>query len=318
MKKLLTTIIALTAISLVGYSQDNAGIGTTTPDASAKLEVVSTTQGFVMPRMTTAERTAIASPTEGLEVYDTTTSSHWYFDGTLWIENTTGGAADLTDDAWVNNGTQVELGTLADGVTPRPGGTEVVITDTGNVGIGITSPENTNSLQIGSLANGDSHEFRFKNFIGSFEVLAQGSELDKIALVKTKVYSDNPNTYPYFLTVNHGGSFNTPTTILNGDIIGSFSTNAFTGSEALRSSEIFTIATNDWNIEPDAALQFMVRNETGLNERMRIDSDGNVGIGTSTPSEKLTIADGAGELSISSEGGFMVLKTASATLRIKQ
>lgn len=50
----------------------NLLIGTPTTINSAKLVVTSTTQGFLPPRMTTAQKNAIASPTAGLMVYDTT------------------------------------------------------------------------------------------------------------------------------------------------------------------------------------------------------------------------------------------------------
>jgi hypothetical protein len=42
--------------------------------ASAQLEMVSTTQGFLPPRMTTTQRNAIASPAAGLMIYNTTTA----------------------------------------------------------------------------------------------------------------------------------------------------------------------------------------------------------------------------------------------------
>ena len=61
-------------------------MGTTTPDASSMLEITSTTKGFLMPRMTTAERTAIATPANGLQVYDTTTNTQWFYNGTVWVE----------------------------------------------------------------------------------------------------------------------------------------------------------------------------------------------------------------------------------------
>jgi hypothetical protein len=48
------------------------GINTTAPDASAALDVVSTTKGILFPRMTTVQKNAIASPVAGLVVYDTT------------------------------------------------------------------------------------------------------------------------------------------------------------------------------------------------------------------------------------------------------
>jgi hypothetical protein len=47
------------------------GIGTTAPNASAKLEVAATDKGFLLPRMTSAQRTAITTPANGLLVYQT-------------------------------------------------------------------------------------------------------------------------------------------------------------------------------------------------------------------------------------------------------
>ncbi|MGD0340751.1 MAG: hypothetical protein ABSA76_03470, partial [Bacteroidales bacterium] len=54
-----------------------------TPDASSILELQSTSRGFLAPRMTTAQRTGIASPAAGLLVYDTDTKSFWYYDTTV-------------------------------------------------------------------------------------------------------------------------------------------------------------------------------------------------------------------------------------------
>ena len=62
------------------------GIGTNSPDPSSALDVSSTTKGILIPRMTSAQRTAIVSPAEGLRVYDTTTNDFWYFDGTTWVQ----------------------------------------------------------------------------------------------------------------------------------------------------------------------------------------------------------------------------------------
>jgi hypothetical protein len=53
-------------------SSGNIGIGTAAPNASSLVDVSSTTQGFLPPRMTTAEKNAIATPDAGLMVYDTT------------------------------------------------------------------------------------------------------------------------------------------------------------------------------------------------------------------------------------------------------
>lgn len=66
------------------------GIGTTTQASSAVLEVKSTTKGFLPPRMTAVQASAIASPAEGLMVYVTDTNltfltkGWWGYDGAAW------------------------------------------------------------------------------------------------------------------------------------------------------------------------------------------------------------------------------------------
>lgn len=52
----------------------NVGIGTSTPSASAILELSSVTMGFIMPRMTTTQRNAIATPAAGMQIYNVTTN----------------------------------------------------------------------------------------------------------------------------------------------------------------------------------------------------------------------------------------------------
>ena len=68
MKKLLI-FAAVIAVSFTTFAQ--VGIGTTTPNASAALDVTSTTQGLLPPRMTKLQLEAIESPIEGLMVYCT-------------------------------------------------------------------------------------------------------------------------------------------------------------------------------------------------------------------------------------------------------
>jgi len=74
---------------LVVKGNAQVGIGTTTPDASAKLEVSSTSKGILFPRMTTVQRNAIISPASGLHVFDTDVNALWFFDGAVWINYAT-------------------------------------------------------------------------------------------------------------------------------------------------------------------------------------------------------------------------------------
>ena len=72
----------------------SVGIGTSTPNTSAKLDVTSTTQGFLPPRMTEAQRNAIASPATGLLIYQTDqTPGYYYYDGSNWTSIGGGGSA---------------------------------------------------------------------------------------------------------------------------------------------------------------------------------------------------------------------------------
>jgi len=85
------------------------GIGTTTPNASAKLEVASSTQGFLPPRIaltstndnTTIKNAAGASitPAIGLLIYNTATTGtapnnvvpgYYYYNGTVWVQISNG------------------------------------------------------------------------------------------------------------------------------------------------------------------------------------------------------------------------------------
>ena len=80
-------------ISSASFAQ--VGIGTTTPDNSATLDVKSTTKGFLPPRMKEAERDAITTPAAGLIVWCTNCGSDGeiqVFNGTSWT-NLIGGTA---------------------------------------------------------------------------------------------------------------------------------------------------------------------------------------------------------------------------------
>lgn len=69
----------------------SVGIGTTTPEASAALEIKSTSQGFLLPRLTLAQRTTLtasttAPPVPGLIMYQTDNTPGLYaYDGTTWV-----------------------------------------------------------------------------------------------------------------------------------------------------------------------------------------------------------------------------------------
>jgi len=65
------------------YLAGSLGVGTT-PNASAILDVQSTTKGVRMPNMTTTQKNAIATPAAGLMVFDTTLSKLCVYSGAAW------------------------------------------------------------------------------------------------------------------------------------------------------------------------------------------------------------------------------------------
>jgi hypothetical protein len=78
--------------------QDNVGVNTTTPDASAALDIVSTDKGLLIPRMDSTARKAIANPAMGLMVYDNTTNGFWFRGPAGWQELAVDGDADPTNE----------------------------------------------------------------------------------------------------------------------------------------------------------------------------------------------------------------------------
>jgi hypothetical protein len=88
-----------------------------TADASSILDMTSTSKGILIPRMTTAQRTAISTPANGLLVYDVTLSGFMFYNGTIWGNVNGNGAGE-----WNINGNNIYNN------------------NTGNVGIGTSTP----------------------------------------------------------------------------------------------------------------------------------------------------------------------------------
>ncbi|MGI4865926.1 MAG: glycine-rich protein [Janthinobacterium lividum] len=89
----LAPLLALLLLAAAPIAQAQTGgvrVGTAgMPDASAVLDVNSTTKGLLPPRLDKTQRDAIASPAAGLTIYNTTTNKLNTWNGTTWTESLT-------------------------------------------------------------------------------------------------------------------------------------------------------------------------------------------------------------------------------------
>lgn len=98
-KKIYALLFCFSLLASMSNAQNSfpasgsTGIGTISPDASSILEMQSTKQGMLVPRMTKNQRDAIVSPATGLMIYQTnSTPGFYYYSGTVWTAISSKGA----------------------------------------------------------------------------------------------------------------------------------------------------------------------------------------------------------------------------------
>lgn len=126
-KQILRTNSAGTALEYSSTQSIGTGlaVGTTSdPVASAVLDIVSTTKGFGLPIMTSAQKEAIASPRQGLEVFDTDLDGKCVYDGTKWFRLSQESTPTIAVGAGAGTGATVSVvGNDIEGVITLTGGT---------------------------------------------------------------------------------------------------------------------------------------------------------------------------------------------------
>ncbi|MBX7218004.1 MAG: hypothetical protein K1X90_13645, partial [Candidatus Kapabacteria bacterium] len=137
------------------------GIGTITPDKSAILDLSSTTAGFLMPRLTNAQRNAIVNPATGLMIFNTDTKTIEFNIGTtfapIWDPVVTASSSglfwSLTGNAATNPAVNFIGTTDAQPLVVRTSSTERLrVATTGEVGIGTAAPTAGRLLEVAGSA----------------------------------------------------------------------------------------------------------------------------------------------------------------------
>jgi hypothetical protein len=141
-------------VSSLIYAQQGVAINTdgSNPDATAMLDVKSTTRGFLAPRMTYAQRTAISSPATGLLVFQTDNAlrfekGFYFYDGTAWKRLT-----DLSD--------------LSAATTWNKVGDNQYSSVDGNVGIGTSAPKDKLDIEGSIRLTGSARVLKFETLAG--------------------------------------------------------------------------------------------------------------------------------------------------------
>ena len=147
-KRLSLAFFLLISFNIKTMSQ--VGIGTVSPDPSSMLDIQSSTKGFLAPRMTTAEKNAIVSPTKGLMVFDNDEGRFYYYNGSDWVKIVTD---QKTRDNYVLVKSIADLPNPAGNVITLVNGTKYEIN--GTINLGANSIDLNGCVFVGGDPNAD-------------------------------------------------------------------------------------------------------------------------------------------------------------------
>jgi hypothetical protein len=123
------------------FRNGSMALGASVADATAHLDVQSTTKGFLPPRMTTTQRDAIVTPATGLRIYNTTTNTNDTYNGTAWQSNSVSGVAGAIQ--------------FSDGSAFASDASNLFWDDTNNrLGVGTNAPTEKITVQTSTAADG--------------------------------------------------------------------------------------------------------------------------------------------------------------------
>ncbi|MBV7269884.1 fibrinogen-like YCDxxxxGGGW domain-containing protein [Winogradskyella luteola] len=130
--------IFLLALFVIGGITAQVGVGTTTPDPSAALDIDVNNAGLLIPRLTTEQRNTIQNPADGLLIVNTTLEAFQYhYDGTWFTLSSSQdcGFANFPNsfDVFMDKGTSESIETRLQQTVGSPGNltTALVFADAG-------------------------------------------------------------------------------------------------------------------------------------------------------------------------------------------
>ena len=249
------------------------GIGTTTPHASAKLDVSATNKGFLPPRVTltsATDVTTIVSPAEGLLVYNLGSvglqAGYYYWNGANWA----------------------------------------TIATASSTGSGVAASNMVNlyakaySTAVGDIANASGHTFTVPvsgRYLFDFSCTGYSNATItyKVRQGTTDIGTDAQTSYNNTVHVEYNGKIEVN---LQSGVTYNVYVNS-TGNRDLGDYDrvYYKLVAGNLPVNQHIASANIQLNDNylsndGGNEGIRVDNSGNVGIGTNTPTSKLNIAGG--------------------------
>lgn len=270
---------AICMLFIVTYSFAQTGIGTSTPHASAKLEVNATDKGFLPPRVTltsSSDNSTIPNPATGLLVYNTGTNAglragYYYWNGTDWTTIATASSPDQMVD-------YIQASLSANQTLSAAG--NVNFNTSSGAGITITSGgfqlQANKTYKLEAALGGSSTGYGYYTWVDNTNAILPGSSIGVIMKAgaaftdapqdKAVVYyTPTANTTVYLRVINISGSI-----IANAPSTASGFSSTWASIQQVGSSAF----VNPWVLSGND-----VYNTTG-----------NVGIGSTSPTEKLEVS----------------------------
>jgi hypothetical protein len=274
MKRFQLLVLLIFSIPIVAQT----GIGTTTPHASAKLEVNATNKGFLPPRVTLTsanDTTTITSPAEGLLVYNLGSvglqAGYYYWNNANW---TTIATASLSGDNVLSTNLvklyQEGYSTAAN-KAPSSDGYSFTVPVSGRYEFNFNSTGwNTNGSKIKLTFN-----------------IRQGTtvlESDYHESTSSNVWVEYEGRVE--VNLNAGITY-------NAQIVTSIGQRDYRDFDKIFYKQVAgNLPINQHMANRNFQLNNNYLSNDGDNEGIRVDNSGNVGIGTATPTSKLNIAGG--------------------------
>lgn len=320
--------LAIGAVAMVtGASAQNVGVGTNTPNASAKLDITSTNSGLLIPRISLLSTTDVAtvpSPATSLLVYNINAAitggsgtGYYYWNGSAWIKLATGASTidwSLLGNAGTTAGTNF-IGTTdaVDFVARTNNAERMRITSGGNVGIGTPTPAYRLDLGTGTFGFGNANQ-RTETRV---DAGLQGNAGAQSGFYETSApvnYPTGATSWWHMIDVRHSNTGNNYALQIAGSFFDQELWFRKTNNSATTAWTRLLSSTSGWTTTGNAgtnaatnfvgttdAVDFVTR--TGNTERMRVTNAGNVGIGTAAPGQRLSVAGGIQSMDVYAAGG---------------